>query len=144
MSDSEPEEIDAIREQKKEQLLEEQQGDASTGSDGAASTPDTPIEINGAEEFNEVINRYDVVLVDCYADWCGPCKMMEPVVEELAATTDAAIAKIDVDANQQLAAKLGARSIPTLVVFANGEPVNRMVGAQDKGSLQRALQQASA
>ncbi|TQR21944.1 hypothetical protein C9J85_19490 [Haloferax sp. wsp5] len=70
----------------------------------------------------------DVVLVDFYADWCGPCKQLEPAVERIAAGTAATVAKVDIDANQQLAAKYGVRSVPTLLLFVDGEPVERLVG----------------
>ncbi len=132
-------EREKIRQQKKEKLL---QGGANTGD--RQEPPSEPIEISGQDHFREVVETYDVVLVDCYADWCGPCKMMDPVVKQLASTSDAAVAKLDVDANQALAGQLGARSIPTFIVFANGEPVQRMVGAQDKAALQNVIQSASA
>ena len=138
MSNSE-DEREKIRQQKKEKLLE---GEESTGS--GQQPPTEPIEITDQGHFKEVIDTYDVVLVDCYADWCGPCKMMDPVVKQLASTSDAAVAKLDVDANQALAGQLGARSIPTFIVFADGEPVQRMVGAQDKGALENVIQTASA
>lgn len=75
------------------------------------------------------------MLVDCYADWCGPCRMLEPTIEALAAETGAAVAKVDVDAHQRLAQQLGARSVPTLVLYADGEPVERLLGAQDRATL---------
>ncbi len=138
MSDPE-DERERIRQKKKEELL---QGD-QTNTNGQ-KPPSEPIEIADESQLNDVVQTYDVVLVDCYADWCGPCKMMDPVVKQLASTTDAAIAKLDVDANQALAGKLGARSIPTFIIYANGEPVQRMVGAQDKTALQSAIQTAAA
>jgi len=82
-----------------------------------------------------------VVLVDFYADWCGPCQMLEPIVESIAAETDAAVAKVDVDANQQLAAQYGVRGVPTLVLFAGGEKVQEMVGVQQKEALVAAIEQ---
>jgi thioredoxin 1 len=76
-----------------------------------------------------------VVLVDFYADWCGPCQMLEPVVASLAAETEAAVAKVDVDANQQLASQYGVRGVPMLLLFADGEAVEQMVGVKQKGEL---------
>lgn len=140
MVDESDDELERIRERKRRELIEK----AGTGNGGEATpAPDEPIEITDREHFESVLNSYEVVLVDCYADWCGPCQMMEPVIEELASTTQAAVGKLDVDANQQLAAELGARSIPTLLIYAGGEPVDRMVGAQDRASLEAALQRAA-
>ncbi len=130
-------ERERIRQQKKEELLQGTQ--ASTNGQEA---PSEPIQLTDETHFADVIGKYDVVLVDCYADWCGPCKMMDPIVKELASTMDAAVAKLDVDANQALAGQLGARSIPTFIIYANGEPVQRMVGAQDRAALQTAIQSA--
>ncbi len=67
--------------------------------------------------------------------------MMEPTIEALAAETDAAVAKVDVDAYQQIAQQLGARGVPTLVLYADGQPVERMVGVQDRGTLEGLIEQ---
>jgi len=80
-------------------------------------------------------------LVDFYADWCGPCQMLEPVVESIAADTDATVAKVDVDANRGLAAEYGVRGVPTLLLFADGEPVERLVGMQDESRLRSAIEE---
>ncbi|MFB6166556.1 MAG: thioredoxin [Haloarculaceae archaeon] len=97
--------------------------------------PSDPIHVSGGDELREVVDDYDVVLTDFYADWCGPCKMLEPIVETIAAETDAAVAKVDVDANQQLAAQYQVQGVPTLVLFADGEPAERVVGVRDESSL---------
>jgi len=81
----------------------------------AGTTTNEPFHIIGQSQLDEVAAEYDVVLADFYADWCGPCQMLEPVVERLAAETDAAVAKVDVDANQQLAGAYGVRGVPTLI-----------------------------
>ncbi len=80
--------------------------------------------------FQELINSDKPVLVDFWAEWCGPCKMIGPVVEELAGDVEgqAIVAKMDVDANSAIPAGLGIRSIPTLMVFKNGELKERLVG----------------
>ncbi len=84
--------------------------------------------------FEEIINSDKPVLVDCWAEWCGPCKMIGPVVEELAGDFDgkAVIGKVDVDANPNVSAKFGIRSIPTLLVFKGGEVVDKQIGAVPK------------
>ncbi|WP_338739110.1 thioredoxin [Haloplanus salilacus] len=109
-----------------------------TASDAGTATTNEPLHVDGQSQLDDVVAEHDVVLMDFYADWCGPCQMLEPVVETLAAETDAAVAKVDVDANQQLAGAYGVRGVPTLVLFADGEQVEELVGLQSEDQL-RAL-----
>jgi thioredoxin 1 len=100
-----------------------------------------PVELTDSN-FDEVIKSEDKpVLVDFWAEWCGPCKMIAPVVNELASDYEgkAVIGKVDVDANPSISAKYGIRSIPTLLVFKNGEIVDKQVGAVNKGVLSQKL-----
>ncbi|WP_420318355.1 thioredoxin [Ekhidna sp.] len=87
--------------------------------------------------FEEILNSDQPVLVDFWAEWCGPCKMIGPVVEELAGDFEgkAVVGKVDVDANPEVSAKFGIRSIPTLLVFKNGEVVDKQIGAVPKNVL---------
>ena len=91
--------------------------------------------------FNEIVTKNDVVLVDFWAEWCGPCRMIAPMIEELASEYDgkAVIGKLDVDNNQESSIKFGVRSIPTLLVFKNGEMVDRHVGAVPKETLSSSI-----
>ncbi|SFC08761.1 thioredoxin [Halobiforma haloterrestris] len=101
--------------------------DAHSGPSG--TSPDDPVHVDGGAHLDDVVDEHDVVLVDFYADWCGPCQMLEPVLERLAGETDAVIAKVDVDENQPLAGEYGVRGVPTLLLFAGGDQVEQHVGA---------------
>jgi len=142
MSDTDT--IEKIEARRREQLLDQlgterseaTTGDGSTEGNGAATTaPETPIHIDSVDHFSEVTASYDVVLVDFYADWCGPCQQLEPIVESVAAETDAAVAKVDIDRLQPLAQRHGVRGVPTMVLFSDGEPVEQTVGLKPKTQL---------
>ena len=92
----------------------------------------------------EVLKSAQPVLVDFYADWCGPCKMMAPVIEGLAGMYEgrAKVGKLNVDLNEEIAMKYGVMSIPTLLVIKNGQVVGKMVGVQSKEAVMAALNQA--
>jgi thioredoxin 1 len=126
--------IEEIREQKRAEI----KGDVE--SDADESAPAEPIHVRSAEHFEEITESYDVVLTDFHADWCGPCKMLEPVVEELAAETEAAIAKVDVDDLQGLAQTHRVQGVPTMILFSDGEIAERIVGVREKSDLQRLIE----
>lgn len=102
-----------------------------------------PIHITD-DDFAEVVERGNLALVDFWAPWCGPCRAIAPVLEELAADVGDAltVAKINVDDNQQKAAELGVRAIPTLILFRDGDPVETLVGVQTRSSLTAAIERA--
>ena len=92
----------------------------------------------------EVLGNDTPVLVDFYADWCGPCKMMMPVVEKMAETYEGKIkvGKLNVDENNAIAAKYGIMSIPSFMVFKNGEVINSSTGAMSQAALAKMLDDA--
>lgn len=130
--------IEEIREQKRAEIMDGDGADSETGTSSAVA-PDEPVHIRSASHFEEVTNTYDVVLVDFHADWCGPCKMLEPVVEELAAETEAAMAKVDVDELQGLAQQHRVQGVPTMMLFSDGELAERIVGVREKSDILRLI-----
>ena len=92
------------------------------------------IKLNNENFKTEVMESNKVVLVDFYADWCGPCKMMSPVIDKIAEEADdrVKVCKLNVDDAQDIAVEYNVMSIPTLILFKDGNEVNRLVGLQDK------------
>ena len=99
-------------------------------------------EIKNLSEYNELINEGKPVLLDFYADWCGPCKILLPTVEKLAAKYegDFNIAKVNVDHNPELAQQFGVRSIPALFFLQDGEVRENLVGVQTEATLEAKIQ----
>lgn len=101
------------------------------------------MEFTDANFDAEVLKAKGVVLVDFFATWCGPCQMQGPIVDELAKDLekeeDIKVGKLDVDKNPEAAEKYGVMSIPTLIIFKNGEPVETLTGVQNKDILMEKL-----
>ena len=86
--------------------------------------------------FEEIKNSQKPVLLDFYADWCGPCRMVGPIIEEIAnERDDIVVGKVNVDEEEELAMRFGIMSIPTLIVFKDGKPVNQTMGVQPKAAI---------
>lgn len=98
-------------------------------------------ELNEASFQTEVVEAEVPVLVDFWAVWCGPCRMLTPTIESLASEYEGKVkvAKVNVDENQQLAAKYGIMSIPTVMIFSEGKVVEQFIGVQPKGVYEDAL-----
>lgn len=99
------------------------------------------LEITDKDFQEKVLESDKPVLVDFWAAWCGPCRMVGPIIEELSTEYEgkAVVAKMDVDQNQEFAAKYGVRNIPTVLLFKNGEMVNRQVGVAQKETYKEAI-----
>ena len=103
-----------------------------------------PRPVTDSDFEQEVLESDTPVLVDFWAEWCAPCKMVAPVLDDLAEEYDGKIkfTKVDVDTNPQTAMKYGIRSIPTLLVFKDGSPVDQVVGAVPKAVIKKRLDSA--
>ena len=103
-----------------------------------------PKAVGDRDFIQEVLESDTPVLVDFWADWCAPCKMVAPLIDELAEEYDGKIkfTKVDVDDNPQTAMQYGIRSIPTLLVFKGGAPVDQVVGVVPKAALKKRLDEA--
>ena len=107
---------------------------------------DAIIELSDSTFESEVVNSDVPVLVDFWAPWCGPCRAIAPIVEEISASYEGKIkvGKLNVDDNQSTTMKFGIRSIPTIMVFKGGEAVEQIIGAVPKGEIEKAVEKSLA
>lgn len=99
--------------------------------------PNSPIEITD-ENFDSIIREYEFLIVDCWAPWCGPCRMLSPIIDELAGDYQGKVVfgKLNTDQNRGTAGKFGIMSIPTLMFIKNGKPVDKITGAVPKNVIE--------
>ncbi len=129
------EELERIKQEKLRQMMEK-----ATETKKEESSPDKPVEVTDAT-FREAIENHPLVVVDCWAPWCAPCHIVAPVIEELARDYAGRVlfGKLNVDENRKVAMQHQIMGIPTLLVFKNGELVDRIVGAMPKEPLERKI-----
>jgi len=130
-------ELEEIKKRKLEQLKKQYM---NGGQKMEENLPNAPITITDAD-MDEAVKKYGTIVVDCWAPWCGPCKMVGPIIEELAKEMQGKIVfgKLNVDENPSTSTKHQIMSIPTMLVFKNGELIDRFVGAMPKDALKQKL-----
>ena len=104
------------------------------------------VEVSDSNFESEVVNSDVPVLIDFWAPWCGPCRAIAPIVEEISTTYEGKIkvGKMNVDENQATTMKFGIRSIPTLIMFKGGEAIDQIIGAVPKGEIERVVEKSLA
>jgi thioredoxin 1 len=129
-------ELELIRQKKMKELMQKMSGGRSM-----AQVVDSPVKLN-TSNFDETLKKHENVVVDFWAEWCMPCRMIAPIVEELAKEYAGKVVfgKLNTDENPTIAARYGISAIPTLIFFKNGKPVDQLVGAMPKSELKRWVQ----
>jgi len=129
--------LDEIRKKKMERMMKEMNRPPAP----SVQLPDKPVIVTD-ETLDSAARQYPVFILDCWAEWCGPCRMLGPIIEELARELKGKVVfgKLNVDQNMQTANEHRISAIPTLLVFKNGKLVDKLVGAYPKGTLAAKIQ----
>jgi len=130
--DEEDKVIEEIKKKKMEEIMKD--------IEKKSEYPDKPVVVD-EKNFDEFISKYPNVMIDCWAEWCGPCRMVAPVVDELAKEYQGKVVfgKLNTDENNRLAMKFGIMAIPTFLFFKDGKKVDMMVGAMPKEAFDQKL-----
>ncbi|MCJ7464903.1 MAG: thioredoxin [Thermoplasmata archaeon] len=133
-----PSEVEEIKKRKMEEMVN------GTGA-GGNGWPEAPVVVTDSS-FQEFVSKYPKVVVDCWAPWCGPCRMLSPTIDALAKDLrgKVAFAKLNTDDNFNVAGKFKIMSIPTLLFFKNGQLVDKMVGAAPRAIVEQNMNKALA
>ena len=133
-------ELEIIRRKKLKELIDRQE--SNNTSEKEQNWPNTPVTVTDAT-FTQTIKGYPLVVIDCWAPWCGPCNMVAPVIEELAGdyTGKIVFGKLNTEENRMSANRFSIMSIPTLLVFKNGKLVDQLVGAMPREMLEPMITQ---
>lgn len=131
-------ELEKIRKKKLDQLKKRYM---NGGKNMEENVPSTPLHVTDAD-IDQNIKKYQTIVIDCWAPWCGPCRTVGPIIEELAKEMKGKIVfgKLNVDENPMTSAKHQIMSIPTLLVFKNGNLIDRIVGAMPKEQLKQRIE----
>ena len=130
-------ELETIRTRKLEELVKTMDAPTVTLE---KRMPAAPVDLSD-ENFLSMIKNYEFMIVDCWAPWCGPCRMLSPIIEELARTYSGKVVfgKLNTDNNRRVAGQFGIMSIPTLLFFRNGKHVDTIIGAVPKSVIEDAI-----
>jgi len=130
-------ELEEIKKRKMEQLKKQY----ISGGKSMNNMPDSTLKITDAD-FDDFVKKYNTIVIDCWAPWCGPCRIVGPVIDELAKEMQGKIVfgKLNVDENQKTSMKYQIMSIPTMLIFKNGNLIDKLIGAIPKDQLKQKLE----
>ena len=130
--------LEELRKKKMEELKKQLM---YRGRNMSEEMPDTPLEVTDAD-FDDAVKKYKTIVIDCWAPWCGPCRMVGPIIEELAKEMQGKIVfgKLNVDENPSVSMKHQIMSIPTMLIFKNGNLIDKLIGAMPKEMLKQKLE----
>ena len=130
--------LEELRKKKMEELKKQLM---YRGRNMSEEKPDTPLEVTDAD-FDDAVKKYKTIVIDCWAPWCGPCRMVGPIIEELAKEMQGKIVfgKLNVDENPNVSMKHQIMSIPTMLIFKNGNLIDKLIGAMPKDMLKQKLE----
>ncbi len=134
-------ELDEIRKKKMERMMTEINKPPQGASEPSVQLPDKPVVVKD-DSIDSAVGQYPLFILDCWAEWCGPCRMVGPVIEKLAREMKGTVVfgKLNVDENMKTSNKYRISAIPTMLVFKNGKLLDKIVGAYPKAALANRIQ----